>query len=1091
MPSDYQAIRDDNRRKYGTDIGRIGPMLLSDRYDDRTHFIFELLQNAEDALARRSARQGSRSVQFDLTQNALLVSHFGHRFDEADVRGICGIAESTKDLTAIGRFGIGFKSVYQFTDRPQVHSGAEDFAIESFVWPVAVPSLDQLPEQTMILVPLKTTEASAHPEIAAGLGRLGASTLLFLREIEEIRWSVNGGSPGLYLRDCKAIDEGVRRVTLIGQKVGEIEVDETWLVFSRAVTAEEGRHAGHVELAFSLVKDEKSHRERIQRAERSALVVFFPTVLETHLGFLVQGPYRTTPSRDNVPRSDAWNQRLVRETASLLVESLHWLRDHDLLDTTALQCLPLDPTKFGESSMFAPLYGATKQALQSEPLLPRFDLGHVPAGRARLARTQELRELFAPAQLSVLFGHKDEVSWLSGDISQDRTPALRRYLMQELGIAEVTPETIIPRLDKRFLQEQSDAWIQGLYHFLNDQPALRWRLNELPLIRLEDGTHICANLKGQPQAFLPGEIKTGFPTVRSSVCSTETAREFLRSLGLTEPDLVDDVVRNVLPKYRESNPSITDADYETDIGRILRAFATDSKVQREKLIAALRETAFVRVLDAGDSSKWRSKPGNVYLATDRLKELFAGINQVFLVDDSYKSLRGEDVRELLEACGATRYLQPMTLPSVFTSEQLREMRLRAGGESMSWAEPIWDRTLRGLDRLLAALPKLDSDGRTRKPMLLWEALDELEDRRGTGVFWSTYVWHYYRGRHATTFDVAFIRDLNTTAWVPDRNGDLQRPEFILFDTLDWKPSPFLQSKIRFKPPIVETLAREAGIEPGVLDLLKKLGLTSEADLRARLKVNEVANPEAESVPALSESNDPKQEVDEDEETAPATAGNNSATAAKNLSLDEGATPAGDEDKEPSSDDPGLTDPTPKPNTGNGRPARGPTRPTEGEETRTFISYIATHPTDGEESDPDGLDQHARMELEDKAIKLILRRDPRLQRTPANNRGFDLLEADSSGQTVRWVEVKAMTGELADRPVCLSRAQFDCAWIQGEAYWLYIVEYAGDSDRARLLRIQDPAGKARNFAFDQGWRHIANISDGNPEGCVPNRPEKQG
>jgi hypothetical protein len=60
-------------------------MLLADRYDDRTHFIFELLQNAEDALARRSGRQGSRSVQFDLTVNALLVSHFGHCFDEADV----------------------------------------------------------------------------------------------------------------------------------------------------------------------------------------------------------------------------------------------------------------------------------------------------------------------------------------------------------------------------------------------------------------------------------------------------------------------------------------------------------------------------------------------------------------------------------------------------------------------------------------------------------------------------------------------------------------------------------------------------------------------------------------------------------------------------------------------------------------------------------------------------------------------------------------------------------------------------------------------------------------------------------------------
>ncbi len=45
--------------RYGTDIGRIGPMLLVDRYDDRTHFIFELLQNVEDALARRRGRQES------------------------------------------------------------------------------------------------------------------------------------------------------------------------------------------------------------------------------------------------------------------------------------------------------------------------------------------------------------------------------------------------------------------------------------------------------------------------------------------------------------------------------------------------------------------------------------------------------------------------------------------------------------------------------------------------------------------------------------------------------------------------------------------------------------------------------------------------------------------------------------------------------------------------------------------------------------------------------------------------------------------------------------------------------------------------
>src|SRR5437773_767839 len=101
MASDYATIRNENERWYGTDIGRIGPMLLADRYHDRTHFIFELLQNAEDALRRRDGWSGPRAVNFVLSDSELRVSHFGAPFSEPDVRGICGIAEGTKvrDLT--------------------------------------------------------------------------------------------------------------------------------------------------------------------------------------------------------------------------------------------------------------------------------------------------------------------------------------------------------------------------------------------------------------------------------------------------------------------------------------------------------------------------------------------------------------------------------------------------------------------------------------------------------------------------------------------------------------------------------------------------------------------------------------------------------------------------------------------------------------------------------------------------------------------------------------------------------------------------------------------------------------------------------
>src|SRR2546426_7489451 len=56
-------------------------------------------------------RRPPRSTLFPYT-TLFRSSHHGAPFTEGDVRGICGIAESTKDLTAIGRFGIGFKSVY-------------------------------------------------------------------------------------------------------------------------------------------------------------------------------------------------------------------------------------------------------------------------------------------------------------------------------------------------------------------------------------------------------------------------------------------------------------------------------------------------------------------------------------------------------------------------------------------------------------------------------------------------------------------------------------------------------------------------------------------------------------------------------------------------------------------------------------------------------------------------------------------------------------------------------------------------------------------------------------------------------------------
>lgn len=1082
MASNYEEISNENRRRYGTDIGRIGPMLLADRYDDRTHFIFELLQNAEDALSRRAHSKGPRKVTFELTPTRLSLSHFGRPFDEADVRGVCGIAESTKDKFSIGRFGIGFKSVYTFTDRPEIHSGDEDFAIKDYVQPQRVDRTERKAGETQIVLPLKWNDDTAQKEIATGFRHLGPSALLFLRHIEEINWSVEGGASGLYLRNItKEFGENVRMITVIGQEDGKAEIDQNWLVFHRDVFSKMQERVGRVEVAFSLVgvKDAPG-RWMVQPVAASPLVVFFPTVVQTNLGFLVQGPYRTTPSRDNIPRSEPWNQHLVKETSSLLLEGIRWMRDNAMLDTSALRCLPLDREKFPEGAMFAPIFETVRKALLNEPLLPRFDGGFVPGAQAKLARTQELRELFNPEQIEALFGSKAS-GWLTGDITPDRQPEIRTYLMQELNVSEVTPATLVPRLTKVFLEDQSDNWVRRLYEFLSGQEAaLRRSLDKVPLIRLDDGTHVVSRENGAAKAFLPSSIKTGFPTIRPAVCATVEARNFLISLGITEPDQVDDVVLNLLPKYQQSEMSLD--EYDDDIERIHQAFSTDSAMQREKLCQALRDTSFVVVVvGTGDGKRYVAKPGEIYIATDRLKQLFADVPGVSIVDDRYDCLRGEEMRKLLEACGALRYPRPEEAPvEHYLSNRLKELRFRAGhAESSGYNDKVQDCTLQGFQNLLNHLTKLTPEQRVERARLIWESLGDLEERRGRGIFDGSYTWSH-NGKYATSFPAAFLRTLNAAAWVPDVNGELVPPNLVAFDTLGWKSNPFLLTKIAFKAPIIDQLAREAGIDPAALDLLRKLGITSVADLTSRLGIRDQP-PEEDEVLTVDA---PSGEAPNNEEaTDTESFGDALYDDAKDFDGATGGvgrggqggtgagTPRGGGQSNGGAHG-GAGGHTNSGSKGDGASSGGQGKRTPGSAGgRPFISYLGTHPDD-EETDPDNLDQATRMKIEDQAITLIISLEPRLQRTPDGNPGFDLFEANGTGQQVRWVEVKSMTGSLKNRPVGLSCTQFDYARAKGDAFWLYVVEHATDSEKARVLRIQNPVAHARTFTFDHGWSEIA-------------------
>ncbi len=653
-------------------------MLLADRYDDRTHFLYELLQNAEDAIGwRPAASKQPKSVFIKLESDALEFSHYGLPFEEKHVRGICGIGESTKegDLTAIGRFGIGFKSVYAFAKRPEIHSGNEHFAIEAFVRPCSARARPTSVGQTLFHIPFEINATTAFDEIQARLDSMGHRTLIFLKNIESIDWE-SPSTGGSYIRDSKPIQEGLHKVTILGQRKGKPSDEmEKWLVFSRTVKHGD-KSAGQVEIAYSLSEDPATKQEVIVPISDSRLVVFFPTIVETHLGFLLQGPYRTTPSRDNIPKDDPWNRYLISETAALVQDSLAILRDRGFLSVSVLNAMPLEREKFQGpfnlprlEHMCMPIFKAVQQTLLNDDLLPKYGDSYASGKNVKIARTDGLRKLLSPPQIAQLYGSPTDLFWLTEEITRDKTAQLRQYLIGELAINEIDPESLHTRFTEDFIKKQSDEWVARFYSFLLDQPSL-WRTGGFrlkPILRLETGAHVTPfNTVGHPQAFLPTEAQSGFPQVKRSICQDPLALKFLKQLGLTTPDPVDDVIYHVLPTFTQSvDASLPLLAYRDSFQRILAAFQTDSTSQREKLEAKLRQTPFLRCRNAATSQIEYRLPESAYFATDKLTTLFAGIPVIWFLDDQFEAHRGELPRKLLEACGVRDYLRRVRDPRVF------------------------------------------------------------------------------------------------------------------------------------------------------------------------------------------------------------------------------------------------------------------------------------------------------------------------------------------------------------------------------------------------------------------------------------------
>lgn len=665
MTSNYEAITQNNIERRGTEFADIGRLISEQLYSDSTHFVYELIQNAEDALSRRYKASPDcnlpNSIEFNLFKDKLELRHFGQPFDESDVKAISDVLKGTKtdDEQQIGRFGIGFKSVYAFTSTPEIHSGTEHFLLTEFIKIEEVSERKIAEGETLFIFPFnhhKESPEKTYRAIREKFLDLDATTILFLRNLSKISWFTEDGQKGSI---SKFSDHLTRNCTKVRFVEGNRET--SWIVFSR--TSSENKKL-KAEVAFKLNREGLDDQEKIVPIIQSPLIAFLPTELKTNLRFLVNGPYLTTPARDNILKKEESNNLLIQLTAELVSEIPLMLKGDDVLKKLNLlnldfyRALPIRREDFEEKSLFLTVFHSVKKAFLNYNLLPSSREGnYISASKAKLAGSSELRELVNETQLSLLLGTPAE--WISAEITErgQRTSEFYRYLRDVLRIEEIEPENFSRKISISFLEKQDDVWISRLYSFWESQSAIIKSniLRNKPIIRLENNSHVQPfAVNGRPNVYLPTseDDHTGFPTVKRNIfgnaLTKNDALSFLRKLGIVEPDWIAIVTNKILPKYRNFKYKFSPNEHEEDLSKIFKAIDETAKAspsgldvgsliqsrRRSQLIADLKKINFVRAYNAANPlNKTYMSPSLVYVEDPNLTIYFKGNPNIWFLDE--------------------------------------------------------------------------------------------------------------------------------------------------------------------------------------------------------------------------------------------------------------------------------------------------------------------------------------------------------------------------------------------------------------------------------------------------------------------------
>ena len=310
----------------------------------QTTLAHELIQNADDA-KDDSGRLSATRITFDITDTALIVSNDAV-FREIDFDRMRDVASGSKrgesgDRTT-GAFGVGFISVYQITDRPEINSAGQIWILrpdnpeDKRIEQRQDPSIT-VDRGTVFRLPWAFEESSVRKALKAptvGTAYLDSFVdelkeslpiaILFLKKLERIELFRNGEPVGIVTREVSG---------------NTIQVDRDGNVRCwRVLEANFSDEAMMLKAQYrDSIDQERSDRVRVavpdSLIEDGLLFATLPTEQSTGLPFHIDADFYPASDRKSIefgdthdPRSE-WNRAAIRAAASAVQSNLIPLRD--------------------------------------------------------------------------------------------------------------------------------------------------------------------------------------------------------------------------------------------------------------------------------------------------------------------------------------------------------------------------------------------------------------------------------------------------------------------------------------------------------------------------------------------------------------------------------------------------------------------------------------------------------------------------------------------------------------------------------------------------------------------------------------------